>query len=209
MAVSEQTLEWLSIYGLPVYFFILAASSFGIPMPVKLTMLVFGSFVQQGEIAFWQAMVIGSTGAVIGDQAGYFLGRLGGRNAADRITNRFGGAEKIKRAEEFSRRWGGTGIFFSRWLVTPFGPWLNLTSGLTFYSWTRFTVFGILGETLWVFLYIMLGIYFSDRVQDTADLLSNLTWVFVGITIAAVLGWKLFRNHGNDSETKSSTPSRQ
>ncbi len=205
--MSEQTLEWLSIYGLPVYFFILAASSFGIPMPVKLTMLVFGSFVEQGEIAFWQALVIGSIGAVSGDQAGYLLGRLGGRKAADRITNRFGGAEKLKRAEDFSKRWGGTGIFFSRWLVTPFGPWLNLTSGLTLYSWATFTTLSILGETLWVLLYIMLGIYFSDRVQDTADLLSSLTWVFVGITVAAVLGWKLFRNHENGSKNKLSNPS--
>ena len=167
--MSEQALEWLSIYGLPVYFFILAASSFGVPMPVKLTMLLVGSFVQQGEIEFWQALLIGSMGAVTGDQIGYFLGRFGGRNVINRITNRFGGTDKIKRAEGFSRRWGGTGIFFSRWLVTPLGPWINLTSGVISYSWTRFTILGVLGECLWVFQYILLGIFFSDRVQDTGD----------------------------------------
>ena len=201
--MSEQALEWLAIYGLPVYFFILAASSFGVPMPVKLTMLLVGSFVQQGEIEFWQALLIGSMGAVTGDQIGYFLGRFGGRNVINRITNRFGATDKIKRAEGFSRRWGGTGIFFSRWLVTPLGPWINLTSGVTSYSWTRFTILGVLGESLWVFLYIMLGIFFSDRVQDTANLLVSLTWVFVGITIAAVLGWKLFHTHYGISKRRT------
>lgn len=201
--MSEQILEWFSIYGLPVYFFILSASSLGIPMPVKLTMLVIGSFVEQEEIEFWQALLVGSAGAVTGDQIGYFLGRFGGRNLIERMTDRFGGAEKIKRAEDFSIRWGGTGVFFSRWLVTPLGPWINLTSGVTFYPWSRFTILGILGESLWVFLYITLGMFFSDRVQSTADFLTNLTWVFVGLVIAAILGWKLFHNNRNTDKKHS------
>lgn len=202
--MTEQILEWFSAYGLPVYFLILGASSLGIPMPVKLTMLVIGSFVAQGEMMFWQALVAGSAGAAAGDQIGYSLGRFGGRGLIERLTNRFGGAKNIRRAEEFTRRWGAIGIFFTRWLVTPLGPWLNLTSGVTVYSWTRFTVLSVLGETLWVFLYILLGMFFSDRVQETADLLSNLTWVLVGLVIAAALGWKLFRyfrnNHKNPPE---------
>ncbi len=193
--MNEQVLEWLSIYGLPVCFFILAASAFGIPVPAKAMMLVVGSFIEQGEFELWQALLIGSTGAVIGDQIGYSLGRFGGQPLIDRLTNRFGGADKIVKAEEFSRRWGATGVFFSRWLITPLGPWINVSSGVTGYSWARFSILGVFGESLWVFLYIMLGIYFSDRVQDTANVLFSLTWVFVGITIAAILGWKLFNSH--------------
>ena len=196
--MSEQILEWFSIYGLPVYFLILGASSLGIPMPVKITMLVIGSFVEQGEMVFWQALLAGSAGAVLGDQIGYALGRFGGRGLIERITNRFGGAGNIKRAEEFAARWGAVGIFFTRWLVTPLGPWLNLTSGIASYSWMRFTVLSVLGETLWVFLYILLGMFFSDRVQSTADFLTNLSWVLVGLVITAALGWKLFQYFRND-----------
>lgn len=192
--MTEQALQWLSLYGSPVLFVILAASSFGVPMmPAALTMLVVGSFVAQGEIALWQALVIGISGAILGDQTGYFIGRFGGRNLIDRMTGRFGGADKIFRAEEFSKRWGGIGIFFSRWLVTPLGPWLNLISGVTGYGWTRFTILGVLGETLWVVAYIFLGITFSDRVQATADLFVNLSWLLVGIVISTALGWKVVK----------------
>ncbi len=200
--MSEQILVWLSIYGLPVCFFILAASAFGIPVPAKPVMLVVGSFIQQGEIEFWQALLIGSMGAVIGDQIGYSLGRFGGQHLIDRLTNRFGGADKIVRAEEFSRRWGATGIFFSRWLITPLGPWINVSSGVAGYSWVRFSILDVFGESLWVFLYIMLGMFFSDRVQDTANVMFSLTWVFVGITIAAILGWELFNNHRTSSKQR-------
>lgn len=202
--MNEQILEWFSAYGLPVYFLILGASSLGIPMPVKITMLVIGSFVEQGEMLFWQALAVGSAGAVLGDQIGYSLGRFGGRGLIDRITNRVGGANNVKRAEEFAARWGAIGIFFTRWLVTPLGPWLNLTSGIATYSWTRFTILSVLGETLWVFLYIWLGIFFSDRVQSTSDFLTNLSWALVGLVIAAALGWKLFQyfrnNHKNNAQ---------
>lgn len=193
--MTEQALEWFAIYGLPVYFLILAFSSFGIPMPVKLLMLVVGSFVEQGEMQLWQALVVGSAGATAGDQTGYFLGRFGGRALVEKLTGRFGGAEKVRRAEDFAARWGGVGIFFSRWLVTPLGPWLNLTSGAARYSWPRFTAIGVIGEFLWVFLYVLLGIFFSDRVQDTAEFLTSLTWVFVGLAIAAALGWLIFHNN--------------
>lgn len=73
----------------------------------------------------------------------------------------------------------------------PLGPWINLSSGITAYPWTRFILWDVLGEVLWVVLYVMLGKIFSDRVQGLAELLGNLTWVILGLLVAAFLGWKL------------------
>jgi membrane protein DedA with SNARE-associated domain len=186
-------MEWFAMYGLPVYFVILAASSFGVPMPVKLLMLVVGASVQQGDMEFWQALTIGSLGAIAGDQAGYFLGRYGGRAGIEKITDRFGGAATVAKAESFSDKWGVLAVFFSRWLVTPLGPWINLLSGATNYSWFRFTAAGALGETLWIFLYVLLGMYFSDRVLEIAQLLTDLSWVIFGLVVAGILGWKIWQ----------------
>jgi membrane protein DedA with SNARE-associated domain len=199
--VNDQLLEWLSIYGLPAYFGILVISSAGIPFPITLMLVVVGSFVEQGEMQLWKVLLLGSAGAVIGDQIGFGVGRFGGRRLVSRLTKRVGGENSVKRAEEFTRRWGSVGIFFSRWLVTPLGPWLNLTSGATGYPWVRFIFWDVLGEVLWVFLYVMLGRIFSDRVQYIADLMGNLSWGFVGIVAAAFLGWKLFQYFRNTDET--------
>ena len=77
-----------------------------------------GSFTQFGAMKLSQVIAVASAGSVLGDQIGYGLGRWGGR-WAERFNRRLGGEEKIKHAEEFARHWGGTGIFFSRWLITP------------------------------------------------------------------------------------------
>ena len=138
-------------------------------------------------------MIVASTAAILGDNIGYGLSRWAGRRLVDRITNRIGGASKIKKAEALSNRWGGAGIFFSRWLVTELGPWLNVTSGLTRYPWTHFVLWGVLGEVVWVSLYVMLGYVFSDRVQYLVEILGNLAWAILGVILSVILGWKLLR----------------
>lgn len=201
--MTEQLLELFTIYGLPTLFFVLIVGSSGIPFPSTLLLIVAGSFVAQGEMELWHVLAVGIVGAVLGDLVGYGLGRWGGRRLVRKISSRFGGDEKIVRAEQLTVRWGGAGIFLTRWLITPLGPWLNLTSGITCYPWKQFIVWVILGEIIWVALYVMVGKQFSDRVQDLADISGNLVWVIIGVLATVVLGWKLFqylRDHNDQIE---------
>lgn len=201
--MTDQLFALLAAYGLPALFIILAVASAGVPFPITLLLIASGSLVSQGEMGFWPVLVVCSAGAITGDNIGYWVGRSGGRKLVNRVTKRFGGVDMIKRAETFTKKWGGVGIFLSRWLVTPLGPWLNLTSGITAYPWPRFLFWDVTGEVLWVVLYVSLGYVFSDRVGALADLLGNLTWVIVGVILAAILGWKLiqyFRSSGDSAE---------
>lgn len=200
--MTDQLFALLSTYGLPVLFVVLAISSAGVPFPISLMLIATGSLVAQGEMGLWPVLIVCSAGAILGDNIGYGLGRWGGRKLVRRITNRFGGADMIKRAEAFTKRRGGVAIFLSRWLVTPLGPWLNLTSGITGYPWPRFLFWDVLGEVLWVVLYVSLGNIFSDRVGALADLLGNLTWVIVGVIAAGILGWKLIQYFRSNDESE-------
>ena len=173
MSITDQLLAALGLYGLPVLFGVLVVACAGIPLPASLMLVAAGSFTQFGEMKLWQVITVASAGSVLGDQIGYGLGRWGGQ-LAERLSRKLGGEEKLNRAEQFAKRWGGAGIFFSRWLVTPLGPWLNLSSGMTAYSWPRFLFWDVLGEVLWVVLYVMLGEFFSDRVQALAEILGSL-----------------------------------
>jgi membrane-associated protein len=191
--ITDQLLGALSQYGLPVLFAVIMIAAVGIPLPISMMLVAAGSFVELGEMKLWQVIVVASAGAVIGDQIGYALGRWGGHRVVARIRLRGNGATKIAQAEAFAKRWGAAGIFLTRWLITPLGPWLNLTSGMAAYPWTRFFLWDVLGEVLWVVMYVMLGKFFSDRVQALAEILGNLAWVIVGLIVAVILGWKLLR----------------
>jgi membrane-associated protein len=198
--VTDQLLSLLSLYGVAALFGILAISSAGVPFPITLLLVAAGSFVEQGELKLWEVIGFGIAGAVVGDQIGYLIGRWGGREFVDKVTHRFGGAPTVERTEGYIRRRGGLAIFLSRWLITPFGPWVNLISGTSLYPWKRFVLWDVLGETVWVVVYVTLGRIFNDRVQEVAELVGNIAWIFVGVIVSGFLGWKvvsIFRHSGH------------
>ncbi|HSS22314.1 MAG TPA: DedA family protein [Pyrinomonadaceae bacterium] len=210
MSITDQVLAALLVYGLPVLFGVILVCSAGIPFPISLMLVVAGSFVEQGEFKLWQVIAVASLAAVLGDQIAYGLSRWAGRRVVNRIGRRIGADAQIKQAESFTKRWGGAGIFLSRWLVTALGPWVNLASGIAAFPWRRFLLWDIVGEVLWVILYVGIGYIFSNRVQAVRDILGNLTWVILGLMGAIILGWKVlssFRSPDKSSRTKPAAAS--
>ena len=193
MSITDQVLAALLVYGLPVLFGVILVCSVGIPFPISLMLVAAGSFVEQGEMKLWQVIAVASVAAILGDQIAYGLSRWGGRRLINRLSRRIGVGENIKRAEALTKRWGGTGIFFSRWLITALGPWVNVASGIAVYPWRRFMLWDVFGEVLWVVLYVGIGYIFSNRVQAIGEILGNLGWVVVGLMVTAILGWQLLR----------------
>jgi len=190
--MNEQVLAAVARYGFPALFTVVVVAAIGVPLPVTLLLIVTGSLAAQGAINIWWAIAVAAVGASAGDQIGYAIGRWDGKRLVTKLATMLGKADGLQQLERNASKPGGAGIFFSRWLVTPLGPWINFASGIANYSWLRFTVWDFLGEALGAALYICLGLAFSDRVQAVAEVLGNLTWAIVGILIAGFLGWKLF-----------------
>jgi membrane-associated protein len=191
MNISDQVVAALLVYGLPVLFGVILICSVGVPFPISLMLVAAGSFVEQGEMKLWQVIAVASVGAVLGDQIAYGLSRWGGRRLINRLSRKIGGEAKIKQAEALTKRWSGAGIFLSRWLITALGPWVNVASGIAAYPWRRFLFWDVLGEVLWVILYVGIGYAFSNRVQAIAEILGNLSWVIVGLIVTVILGWQV------------------
>jgi membrane protein DedA with SNARE-associated domain len=139
-------------------------------------------------------VVLATIGSVLGDQLGYWIGRWGSRPLRRRLSRWQRIEQRLQSVEATSKKWGGLGIFFSRWLVIPLGPWLNLTSGITEYSYPRFVFWDIAGEVIWVILYVLIGEFFSDRVQALTELLGNFIWVAIGLVATGFFAWALARS---------------
>jgi membrane-associated protein len=52
----------------------------------------------------------------------------------------------------------------------------------------------VLGQVLWVVLYVTLGYIFSGRVQSIDEILGDFAWVILGLIAAVALGWKIVQN---------------
>lgn len=200
MSLSDYLLSTLGVYGLPVLFVALLVGAVGLPLPGSLMLLAAGSFVEQGDMSVWPVLMLSAAGVIIGDNVGYALGRWGGRKLLLRLS-RFVGAKRLQAAEDWLSKYEGAGIFLSRWLITPLAPFVNIACGVTGYSWPRFMLYVVAGEALWVLLYVLLGQFFSDRVQEMSELLGDFVWMIVGLLFVVALGWNLlkyFRSNSSD-----------
>lgn len=197
--MTEEILALFALYGLPGICVILAAGQFGVPLPTSILLMTAGALIADGDLSAAQVFAWALAGAVLGDQSGYAVARLGGRSLLGRVFR--GGASdtgNFARAERFSAKWGGFGVFFSRWLVSPLGPWINLTSGLTRYHWGKFLLWDLAGETVWIIGYLSIGYAFSRSIASIAELLANLGWLIGAAALTVLLGvlvWRAVKRH--------------
>jgi membrane-associated protein len=192
--MNEQLLAAVTQYGAPALFGIVAIAALGVPLPITLLLIVVGSMVSQGAMDIWWAVGAASAGSILGDQAGYAIGRWGGSAAVAKLSGLFGKKTNLEAMEAKARAWGGPGIYLTRWLLSPLGPWINLASGTAGYPWHRFLLWDIAGEITGAAVYISLGRFFSDKVMALDGVLGDVTYAVAALIVAIVLGFQLVRS---------------
>ncbi len=181
--MTETVFGLVAQYGVYVIFASAFLSCLALPIPTSLMMLTGGAFVASGDLTFWSVGFSAYLGGVLGDQAGYFIGRVGGVPLTERLSRNPSRAKVLEQARQLVDRRGGLGVFFSTWAVAPLGPWVNFISGATGLSWWRFAVWDVLGETVWVTVYVGLGYVFMDQVATVAEIMGDI----IGLLVAIVL----------------------
>ncbi|HEX6515683.1 MAG TPA: DedA family protein [Nocardioidaceae bacterium] len=177
-------------YGLLVVFAGVALESMGVPVPGE-SVLVLGTAVlaHGGHTGFWPLLGVAVTAAVVGDNAGYLLGRFGGWPLLRRVGPwlRFEqGSMKI--ARYLFARHGAKLVFAGRFVA-----FLRTTSaflaGVNHMPWPRFLVSNAAGGVLWASVWTSLAFLFGTQVDN---LPSGAGWAIgaaalVGVVAAAVV----------------------
>lgn len=171
-------------YGSTAVFAVTFLSCLAMPVPASLMMLTGGAFAASGDLVLTSVVVAAYAGAVAGDQTGYLIGRSCAgpleRWAAARRSRAF----LLGRARASIEAWGGAGVFLSRWLVSPLGPYVNFASGAGRMHWIRFSVWGAAGEVVWVGLYVGLGYAFAESLPAIAEFAADFNGVIAGGVVA-------------------------
>lgn len=166
-----------------------------LPIPASLVMLAAGAFVAAGDIDPAAVWVLAIAGACLGDQAGFFIGRIGGPHVLRRLERRKSG-KLVARASAWLERRRIPAVFLSRWLISALGPYVNLAAGASRMNWLGFTLPCISGEIVWCSIYVGLGWAFSRDIRMLGDTLGNLALALSAGVVAVLLGsflWRLAR----------------
>ncbi len=123
----------------------------------------------------------------MGDNAGYWAGRTGGR----RLALRYGryirlDQEKLDTAEVFFRRHGDKTVFLGRF-VAVLRAWAAFLAGVNHMPWPRFLVFNAAGGITWAVVYGVLAFKLGQSFEKLRGPIG------IGVLVAALLvGLALF-----------------
>lgn len=184
--MTEQILALAVVYGLPFLALAVGMTCLGIPIPSSLLMLAAGSLAASGDFSLGGVFGASLFGAIAGDQVGYLAGRHAGARLLEKLATTSSAQGLVEKARGFVRRSGIWGVFFTRWLLSALGPYVNLIAGTMNMSWVRFSLAVVAGETVWVGLYVGLGVGFSSYILQIADIASNAS-AFLGAAVVMIL----------------------
>jgi membrane protein DedA with SNARE-associated domain len=177
-------------YGLVLLFLLVAVESAGIPLPGE-TALIAAAVLAHDHYGIVWVIAVGAAAAILGDNAGYWLGRSGGRKLAERwsVTRRY--AERaLPPAERFFERHGAKAVFFGRFVAVlrVTAAWL---AGITRMRWWEFLLWNALGGIVWA-AGTGLVAYWAGRAA--ADAIARYgVYAAVAIGVLAVLAFVAHR----------------
>lgn len=191
-------LRWLETRGLPLVLGLMVVAAAGAPLPINLLLLAMGAAAAEGRQSLALAFGLALAALVVGDHLGYLIGWWGGRWLVRRIAHLVGSDEQLPRAAKTVQEHGWRAVFLTRWLLLPLGAPLNWVCGSLGYPLRRFFSADVLGEAIYVAIFLALGMAFSDQVESIARVVGAVGIWLVGLLLAAFVAWQLF--HGRNEE---------
>lgn len=185
--MTETALALLADFGAPFVALITLLSCLALPMPASVVMMAAGGFVASGDLDLTLTVAAALSGALIGDQIGFWLGRSGSDRVA-RIERRGGRrAKALAHATRLTRNRGGIAVFLTRWLLSPLGPYVNLAAGAARMGWRGFSAASLAGESVWVAVYVSLGAGAAQSLTRFWPVISDSLGLLAALAVAALL----------------------
>jgi membrane protein DedA with SNARE-associated domain len=183
-------LHLIGRYGYLSVFLGVMLESAGVPLPGETVLIAAGALVHRGVLDPGDALFFGILGAVIGDQIGYWVGRLGGRPFVLRwgryalIT-----PERLGHAEAFFARHGGRAVFLARF-VTGLRVFGALVAGTSRMPWGRFALYNVLGGTVWAAAAVSLGYFLWASISLVEHWVGRASLLLLAaMALALLLRW--------------------
>jgi len=197
LAVAESLFEYLrhffDQYGYWTVGIALLLENAGVPVPGE-SVLLFASFLAYSEqtLRLPYIIFIGIAACTVGDNAGFVIGRRGGRPLLDRYQRFFRiRPGTVARGERLFAKYGAVTILFARFIFglrIIAGP----LAGVLQMPWKQFAVFNFLGAIVWVTTISCIGYFVGTEWSALLRMVKQINTgvLIVAAIVAAVVWWK-------------------
>jgi membrane protein DedA with SNARE-associated domain len=167
MSFSQHDLmQFVSSYGYWGLGGVIALESMGIPLPGETALIAAAVYAgTTHELNIWFVIAAAAGGAILGDNAGYWIGR----EAGYRLLRRYGpyvglNESKFKLGLYLFQRRGAEIVFFGRFIAV-LRALAALLAGANRMGWPRFLLFNAAGGIVWTALYGTAAYHFGNKLH--------------------------------------------
>jgi membrane protein DedA with SNARE-associated domain len=130
---------------------------FGVPVPGETALITAAVYAGSGHLSLPLVAVVAFVAAILGDNLGYVIGRLGGKALVTRYGRFVGLTERrYESAEKFFQRQGPKIVVVARF-VEGLRQANGIIAGTTEMPWRKFLIFNAIGAALWVATWTLIG----------------------------------------------------
>jgi membrane protein DedA with SNARE-associated domain len=197
----ENLTHLIATYGYLAIAVIIGLESMGLPLPGESALVIAALYASRHDHNIALVVAAAATGAILGDNIGYWIGREFGY----RLLLRYGGyiglsASKIKLGQYLFLRHGGKVVFFGRF-VAILRMLAAFLAGVNRMDWGRFLLANAAGGIVWASV-VGFGAYAFGKTMLRVT--GPVGIVLVIVSAALIVGALWFaRRHETELEAKA------
>jgi membrane protein DedA with SNARE-associated domain len=195
LIIDQQTITaLLETYGYWVIFFMIALESAGLPLPGETVLIGAAIYARMNEVIDLKFIVFAAaSGAVIGDNLGYFIGYKFGYLALRRYGPKLGlTIQKQRLIQYLFYRWGGLVVLFGRF-ITLLRVFAALMAGASHVPFLRFFIYNSLGGILWATCFGYGAYTLTENFEKVQTPTAKI--IFVLLLIGLFFIWRFYKKN--------------
>jgi membrane protein DedA with SNARE-associated domain len=169
---------------------LVGVESMGIPSPGETALILACIMASQGDLQIELVLLIACTAAILGDNVGYWIGRVGGRRLLTAPRGPFHERRLalIEYGDGFFDRHGAKAVFLGRWmaLVRVTAAWM---AGMNRMPFRTFFLWNALGGITWALAVGLVAYFAGDAAAHAIERFGVIAAIVLGIAIIAALVW--------------------
>jgi membrane-associated protein len=183
-----------------------APAFLGLVLPGELALLLGGVLAHQDRISLVAALAVGVAGALVGDTAGYWIGRRWGPRLLTSGLGRRVGPARLHTVEGLLLRGGGWGLVVGR-CTAGARVLLPGLAGMLGLRYRTFALWTGVAATVWATAHVVLGYAAGAGWRHVHQLTGWVGIALAGaVMVALAVAWLLRRARGHQDEPASPSP---
>ncbi|NLW62922.1 MAG: DedA family protein [Syntrophomonadaceae bacterium] len=192
-ALYALAVDYMAVWGYWGLIVGMALESACFPLPSEIILPFGGYLVSEGILKFWEAVLAGLLGGVLGSTAAYLIGSYGGRPFIQKYGRYILIRERdLQRADDLFARYGNKIVFWAR-LMPVVRTFISLPAGIARMDFPSFLIYTIAGSLPWTVIFVYAGVKMGDNWDHIRTIFEKFDGVIILALVAIVIFWVVNR----------------